>query len=900
MAITQNTYTGNGATVLFSFTFPYLETTDIKVTLDGTITTAYTLANATTIQFNTAPGSGVAIRIYRVTDDAALTAQFYPGSAIRSQDLNDNFTQNLYVTQESNREADIANTTADAATATANTALSTSNTALTTAQTAETNSNTAISTANTASSNASAAVSTANTASANATTAVNTANAASATATSAASDAATAISTANGAVTTANSAAADAATAISTANTASSNASAAVSTANTASTNATTAVSTANSAVTTANTAVTTANSAVTTANAADSKADQAISAVANALLFTIVADVASIPGSPSDGDAIEVTDSTGIESFTPLTGVPSGFVGDSGLGVRLVYNGTGSTWTWLQYFPQDPENRYVEVAGDTLTGALGVISGSAASPSVFISGDTNTGLYSPGADQVAISTNGSQRLLIEADGDINIDSGGVFYDATNNRLGIGTPSPTEKLQVSANALINSDGTGGGGVFVGTPGFAGAFTYKSSGDAELSPRSGYALTFASAPGGTERARIDSSGRLGLGTSSPQDKLHVYNGNIYVESDSASGNAWTFYKNADRTWLAGVRGANSDAFTIYDLTADTPRFTIDPSGNVGIGVTAPDGLLTLGATISNTPSLRFQNQSANADAAISTYADGNGTNILIGSNAYVNSGGGVSKFDATEESAHISLSRNGHIQFHAGDVSTESARIDTSGRLLVGTSTSVQSDALIQAYVGSGSNTVISDSNSLANNEVSRFLVRAKVGGASRFGQFAVAKHSAITNAVAYLELNSEDAAQNFIWVDNSGILRISSTFGHTGTTSGTVVGAQTSDERVKNILGPVTYGLATLKQIEPVRYSLKSQPDIEQLGFIAQQVQPLVPQAVFDTGEHIEGEPEDAPTKLGMEYVALIPVLVNAIKELSAEVDALKAQLQAS
>jgi hypothetical protein len=105
------------------------------------------------------------------------------------------------------------------------------------------------------------------------------------------------------------------------------------------------------------------------------------------------------------------------------------------------------------------------------------------------------------------------------------------------------------------------------------------------------------------------------------------------------------------------------------------------------------------------------------------------------------------------------------------------------------------------------------------------------------------------------------------------------------------------VGTQTSDERIKNILGPVKYGLDTLKQIEPVRFSLKSEPETERLGFIAQQVQPLVPQSVFDTREHIEGEPEGAPTKLGMEYVALIPVLVNAIKELSAEVDALKAQL---
>jgi hypothetical protein len=63
MAITENQYTGNGSTVLYSFTFPYLEVADIKVSLDGTLTTAYTLANATTIQFNTAPANGVAIRI---------------------------------------------------------------------------------------------------------------------------------------------------------------------------------------------------------------------------------------------------------------------------------------------------------------------------------------------------------------------------------------------------------------------------------------------------------------------------------------------------------------------------------------------------------------------------------------------------------------------------------------------------------------------------------------------------------------------------------------------------------------------------------------------------------------------------------------------------------------------
>ena len=107
MAVTENNYTGNGSVTNYSFTFPYLETTDIKVSINGTITTAYTLANPTTIQFTTAPVNGAAIRIYRDTDDAALAATFYSGAAIRATDLNDNFTQNLYVTQEINNNAEI-------------------------------------------------------------------------------------------------------------------------------------------------------------------------------------------------------------------------------------------------------------------------------------------------------------------------------------------------------------------------------------------------------------------------------------------------------------------------------------------------------------------------------------------------------------------------------------------------------------------------------------------------------------------------------------------------------------------------------------------------------------------------------------------------------------------------
>jgi len=112
MAITQNTYTGDGSTVLFSFTFEYIAESDIKITLNGASTTAYTLANATTVQFNTAPANGVEIRIYRDTDIDTLSATFFPGSAVKAEDLNNNFTQNNYAVQE------IANNTWDTGTET--------------------------------------------------------------------------------------------------------------------------------------------------------------------------------------------------------------------------------------------------------------------------------------------------------------------------------------------------------------------------------------------------------------------------------------------------------------------------------------------------------------------------------------------------------------------------------------------------------------------------------------------------------------------------------------------------------------------------------------------------------------------------------------------------------------
>ena len=104
MATTSDTHPGNGSNKLFSITFPYLETTDIDVYLNGTlqtITTHYTFANATTVEFVAAPANGAIVKLDRSTDDSENARQrFFPGSSIKSTDLNDGFDRTLYVVQE--------------------------------------------------------------------------------------------------------------------------------------------------------------------------------------------------------------------------------------------------------------------------------------------------------------------------------------------------------------------------------------------------------------------------------------------------------------------------------------------------------------------------------------------------------------------------------------------------------------------------------------------------------------------------------------------------------------------------------------------------------------------------------------------------------------------------------
>jgi hypothetical protein len=80
---------------------------------------------------------------------------------------------------------------------------------------------------------------------------------------------------------------------------------------------------------------------------------------VAGSYLFTVVAAVANIPSSPSNNDAVRVSNSTGIENSSVVQNLPTGFVGDSGINVEIIYSSSASKWNYIKYNANDPDDRY-------------------------------------------------------------------------------------------------------------------------------------------------------------------------------------------------------------------------------------------------------------------------------------------------------------------------------------------------------------------------------------------------------------------------------------------------------------------------------------------------------------------------------------------------------------
>jgi len=220
-----------------------------------------------------------------------------------------------------------------------------------------------------------------------------------------------------------------------------------------------------------------------------------------------------------------------------------------------------------------------------TINGSTGIsgVNGSAATPAIQ-GGDSDTGIFF-GTDTASVATAGNERLIVDANGNINIDSGGVYYDATNNRLGIGTTSPTAKLMVGENPNGTTLTSGGGAMSLARNGDTFLEFWTSGGTQSSKILFNQAGTevgnieYVSSNlkfnvNGSERLCIDSSGRLLVGTSSARNNL--FNGSVtainQVEVTADSTVEYLGVRNTNNTngsdiVLAKSRGTTAGSNTI---------------------------------------------------------------------------------------------------------------------------------------------------------------------------------------------------------------------------------------------------------------------------------------------------------------------------------------------
>jgi hypothetical protein len=303
-----------------------------------------------------------------------------------------------------------------------------------------------------------------------------------------------------------------------------------------------------------------------------------------------------------------------------------------------------GSAW-------RSEAGEFVNTTGDVMTGALGIIAGSAGSPGLYVSGDANTGVYSPGADQLALATGGTGRLFVDASGRVIV---GASSAAVGNPLEVVATSNGNAIAVRGRSSDNS----------------GNITFhpnaSSTEYARIQAESDSSLRFGTGSTGSERMRLDSSGRLGLGTTSVAALLHLNGGSAALPVTSgttqSAGNRLRLSTATGSGILdvgcAGASGMWLQSTDSTDLSIEYPLLLNPNGGSVGIGTASPGSPLTIESNAGNQIKITYP--------SIASYF----LNATSGGDFAINKDG------------------------------TERARIDSSGRLLVGTSTA-QGDFTLQ-------------------------------------------------------------------------------------------------------------------------------------------------------------------------------------------------------
>ena len=98
-------YTANGSTDTFSFSFSYIASSHVKAYVDGVEDTSITFPTTASVQLSSTPSNGAIVLIKRVTPIDTRLVDFQDGSVLSATDLDKSADQNFFVAQETSDEA---------------------------------------------------------------------------------------------------------------------------------------------------------------------------------------------------------------------------------------------------------------------------------------------------------------------------------------------------------------------------------------------------------------------------------------------------------------------------------------------------------------------------------------------------------------------------------------------------------------------------------------------------------------------------------------------------------------------------------------------------------------------------------------------------------------------------